>query len=523
LILFLTNADTELLCLRTLAEALPAELGALRASNPHRLEAVPPLDGVDLVAVRLLGGRQAWEGPFDRLRVACAEAAVPLLAFGGEAWLDRELAEASTVPLPTLVGAFDYLVQGGPSNLEQFLRFVSDRVLGTEHGFGAATVVPECGTFGTRDRAPGRPTVAVIFYRAHFVAGNTRFVDELCGAIERAGANAVALYSYSLRSRESDDAHPVIEALREVGVDAVVTTVLAAGSMAESLECWDPGTLASLDVPVVQAICATTDAQTWADAPIGLSPVDVAMSVAIPEFDGRIISVPFSFKEEVDDGDGLGAAVNAYRTVPDRVARVAGLAVALGRLRSIPVAERRVALVLSAYPTKRSRLGNAVGLDTPASVLDLLASMAGAGYSLDPYPGTGDELMAELADGLVYGDAAAPVSSAVGRFPLERYRDWFAGLPDPARRAVEEHWGAAPGTVSVETAGADPSFYFSGLAFGNVVVAVQPPRGFGENPVAVYHSPDLAPTHHYLAFYRWLEEGFGAHAVVHVGKHGTLE
>ena len=114
-------------------------------------------------------------------------------------------------------------------------------------------------------------------------------------------------------------------------------------------------------------------------------------------------------------------------------------------------------------------------------------------------------------------------SAALGRFPVERYRDWFAGLPEPARRAVEEHWGAAPGAVSVERSGADRSFYFSGLPFGNVVVAVQPPRGFGENPVAVYHSPDLAPTHHYLAFYRWLEGEFGAHAIVHVGKHGTLE
>jgi cobaltochelatase CobN len=522
-ILFLSNADTELLCLRTLAEALPAELGRLRAANPHRLDSIPSLDGVDLVAVRLLGGRSSWEEPFDRLRDACAAGSVPLLAFGGEAWLDRELAEASSVPLPTMVGAFDYLVQGGPGNLEQFLRFVSDRVLGTTHGFEPATVVPECGTFGFRDVRPDRPTVAVIFYRAHLVAGNTRFVDELCDGIEAAGANAVALYCYSLRSRDTGEAHPVIELLARAGVDAVVTTVLAAGSMAESLECWDPGTLASLDVPVVQAICATTDARSWGDAPIGLSPVDVAMSVAIPEFDGRIITVPFSFKEEVDDGDDLGTSVSAYRTVPDRVGRVAGLAVALARLRSIPVAQRRVALVLSAYPTKRSRLGNAVGLDTPASVLELLGAMGRAGYAIEPYPGSGDELMAELADGLVYGNAAAPAASAVGRFGVERYRRWFAGLPEAARLAVEEHWGPAPGTVSVETGGPEPAFYFSGLSFGHVVVAVQPPRGFGENPVAVYHSPDLPPTHHYLAFYRWLEEGLGAHAVVHVGKHGTLE
>ncbi|MBA3509815.1 MAG: cobaltochelatase subunit CobN [Thermoleophilaceae bacterium] len=62
-----------------------------------------------------------------------------------------------------------------------------------------------------------------------------------------------------------------------------------------------------------------------------------------------------------------------------------------------------------------------------------------------------------------------------------------------------------------------------GLDLGGVFLAIQPPRGFGDNPVAVYHSPDLPPADEYLAFYRWLDEDWGAHAVVHVGKHGTLE
>ena len=57
----------------------------------------------------------------------------------------------------------------------------------------------------------------------------------------------------------------------------------------------------------------------------------------------------------------------------------------------------------------------------------------------------------------------------------------------------------------------------------NVVILVQPPRGFGENPVAIYHDPDLPPSHHYLAAYLWLRHEFGAHAVVHLGKHGNLE
>jgi len=376
----------------------------------------------------------------------------------------------------------------------------------------------------------GRPTVAVLFYRAHLVAGNTRFVDDLCDAIEAEGATALALYCYSLRTIDADgDGGSVLDLLSAARVDTVVTTVLAAGSLIAEADAWDPGALATLDVPVVQAICSTGASEEWAESARGLSPVDVAMAVAIPEFDGRVISVPFSFKEEVDDGSDLGAPVSAYRTLPDRRARVAGIAVGLARLRHLAPSERKVAIVLSAYPTKKSRLGNAVGLDTPASVLELLRAMEAAGYRVARVPPTGDELMAELADHLTYHAAAAHrpphLAHELGRWPGADYAAWFATLPEVARAEVEKAWGPAPGDVFVSR-GQDTDvgdLVFSGLDLGGVLVAIQPPRGFGENPVAVYHSPDLAPTHHYLAFYRWLAEQWGAHAVVHVGKHGNLE
>ncbi len=523
MILFVTNVDTDLLCLRTLAERLAEELGPLRAAHPGRLEGLPAVDGATLVVVRLLGGRRAW-GHFDQLQAACARAGVPLVAFGGEAVVDHELAEASSAPLPTVLAAFEYLVQGGERNLEQLLRFLSDQLLGTALGAEPPRLVPECGVYLDRRRGGDRPVVGVVFYRAHLVAGNTRFVDELCDALEAAGADPVAVFAYSLRGVPGGGEPGAVGLLRAAGAEVVVTTVLGAGAMVEALEAWDPGALATLDVPVVQAICATTSAEGWRGAPGGLAPLDVAMSVAIPEFDGRIVSVPFSFKEEVDEGADLGSAVSAYRTLPDRLERVAGLAVALGRLRRVPLRERRVALVLSAYPTKRARLGNAVGLDTPSSVLALLEAMEAAGYRVDGPRGDPDVLMAELADGLVYGPEPAPPGAAVGRLPVARYRAWYEGLAEDARVAIEAQWGPPPGTVSVEGATAgEGAFVFSGRRFGNVVVVVQPPRGFGEDPVAIYHSPVLPPTHHYLAFYRWLAEEFGAHAVVHVGKHGTLE
>jgi cobaltochelatase CobN len=282
--------------------------------------------------------------------------------------------------------------------------------------------------------------------------------------------------------------------------------------------------LERLDVPVVQAVAATTTRAAWEGSDLGLSPLDVAWSVALPEFDGRIISVPVSFKEVVDDGDDLGTPVVAYRTVPDRVARVAGLATRLARLRHTANADKRVALVLSAYPTRRARVGNAVGLDTPVSVLALLQALRAAGYRVDRIPKSGDALMAELIETFSYEKETltpAQLSRAVARVDASKYAAWFAELPEALRRSVEARWGPPPGDVYVDPV--DNCICLAGIDLGGVLIGVQPPRGFGEDPIAVYHSPELPPTHHYLAFYRWLDRGWGADAVVHVGKHGNLE
>ncbi|MGH9286492.1 MAG: cobaltochelatase subunit CobN, partial [Acidimicrobiales bacterium] len=356
------------------------------------------------------------------------------------------------------------------------------------HGFGfdPPADIPDAGIWHppahppAQPPAPGGPappTVGIVFYRAHLIAGNTRFVDDLAAAVEARGARALAVWCYSLRPGPEGRV-AALDLLGGHGVDAVITTVLAMGSTAG--DDWDASPLAALGVPVVQAVAATTASATWEASAAGLAPVDVAMAVAIPEFDGRIISVPFSFKETVDDGDALGTPVVAYRTRPDRTARVAGLATRLARLRHVPPPHKRVAVVLSAYPTRRSRIGNAVGLDTPASTIALLHALAGAGYQVGGIPADGDLLMAALA---------ASLGAPTHRWPdAAGYQAWFATLPDDLQHEVTTTWGPPPA-----------SFAFAGLTLGHVFVAIQPPRGFGENPVAVYHSPDLAPTHDYLA------------------------
>ena len=217
----------------------------------------------------------------------------------------------------------------------------------------------------------------MLYYRAHHMSGNTAFVDALCEAVEDAGGRPLPLYVASLRAPEPE----LIDELR--AADAIVTTVLAAGgtkpaeaSAGGDDESWDAGALTALDVPILQALCLTGSRAAWEENDEGVSPLDAASQIAVPEFDGRLITVPFSFKEI--DADGLPA----YVADPERAARVAGIAVRHARLRHIPAADKRLALVLSAYPTKHSRIGNAVGLDTPASAVALLRRLRDEGLRL---------------------------------------------------------------------------------------------------------------------------------------------
>ncbi|WP_187280771.1 cobaltochelatase subunit CobN [Microbispora sp. CSR-4] len=507
--LLLSTADTELL-------AATRSGAGWRVANPARTAAedVPALvDGVDAVVVRLLGGRRSWPEGLD----AVLAAGLPTVVLGGEQAPDAALMALSTVPSGVAAQALAYLAEGGPDNLAELRRFLSDTLLLTGEGFAPPRPAPESGVRPGRARREGRPLVGVVYYRAHELSGNTAFVDALCDAVEAAGADVLPVFCGSLRGAGDD----LLDLLRPV--DALVVTVLAAGGAVAAAasaggdeDAWDAGALAALDVPVLQALCLTTPRAVWADSDAGLSPMDAAMQVAVPEFDGRLITVPFSFKEDGPDG------VPVYVADAERCARVAALAVAHARLRHVPNADKRLAIVLSSYPTRHSRVGNAVGLDTPASAVVLLRALRDAGYDVGDAPDDGDALIHALiaAGGHdVEWLTEEQIEAAPARVPLHAYREWFAAPPGDLRDAVTAHWGPPPGSLYVD--GTD--IVLAALRFGNVLLAIQPPRGFGENPVAIYHDPDLPPSHHYLAAYWWLAREFGAHAVVHLGKHGTLE
>jgi cobaltochelatase CobN len=504
----LTTADTEILAaahaLRELGDDFPEVRCATPATMPDDFA-----DGARAIVVRLLGGKRAWPEGVDRLRADCRRQGIALILLGGEAEPDAELAELSLAPAGAVAQAFEYLRHGGIDNTRELLRFLADTFALTGHGFEPPRELAEYGAYPELPPRDGRPRVGIVFYRSHFVTGNTAFVDALAAAIERAGGQPVCVWTYSLRGEA-----PALKLLEDV--DALITTVLASGGSHAGDE-WHAEALERLDVPVIQALCATTSRARWEASDAGLTPLDAAMQVAIPEFDGRIVGVPVSFKER-------HPAYEAFHYAPDheRCDRLARLAVRHARLRTLPRSEQRTAIVLSSFPTKHARVGNAVGLDTPASAMVLLDALQAAGHAVEHDFEDGDALIHALIaagghDHEFLSDDQ--LTRARARLPVADYEAWFATLPAALREHVVSTWGPPPGEWYVD----GDEFVIAGLRLGNVFVAIQPPRGYGENPVAIYHDPNLAPAHHYLAAYGWLDRAFGAHAVVHLGKHGTLE
>ncbi|MBG6095276.1 cobaltochelatase subunit CobN [Nocardioides luteus] len=525
-IALLSTSDTDLLS----ARASGADYAWANPSRATDLETV--VADADLVVFRLLGSpTDLWDG-----LSAVKERGTPVVVLGGEQQPSAELMEHSTVPMGVAAEAHRYLAEGGPANLAQLHAFLSDTVLLTGFGFEPPAEVPAWGFAERPSQADDtRPRIGVLYYRAHETSGNTAFAHALADAIDATGAaTGVPVFAGSLRSAPDD----LYEALGTL--DALIVTVLAAGGSVPASasaggedEAWDVERMAALDIPVLQGLCLTSSRAEWEASDDGVTPLDSANQIAIPEFDGRIITAPFSFKELDEQG------LPHYVADPERAARVARIAVNHARLRHTPNPEKRLALVLSAYPTKHARIGNAVGLDTPVSAIRMLRRLREEGYDL----GQNNEVVRILdsvateegdtaaGDALIHALIAAggqdeewltnaQLTDAHVRISKADYDAWTADLPADLREQMVETWGPTPGELFVNDSG---ELVLATLQAGNIVILIQPPRGFGENPVAIYHDPDLPPSHHYLGAYRWLEHGFRADAVVHLGKHGSME
>ena len=566
-IALLSHADTDLLTLMKASELLPEglrvsafSLNALRNEDQMNVLIAGDTAKARVVVVRCHGPLSGIPG-FDRLKSACIERGQSLVLVSGCGENTSEFAQTINTPTDVVETAAQYLGLGGVNNFAEFLRFLSDRLMLTGYGYALPSPMPEHGIYlpdtdaatledWQRQADPEKPTVAVLFYRAHRMSGNTGFIDAIAHALESKGVNALCIFTSSLRSKEAG--RPAAFHLIEGKAEVLVSTLSFAlgevntGSVTEAGDAID--SLTQLGIPVLQAIASGMPRGAWEGSRRGLNSLDTAVNVAIPEFDGRIITIPISFKERhAAGGESL------YIAHEDRVNRLAGIAMRLARLRRMANQHRRIAFVLTNSAAKASQVGGAVGLDSPASLLTTLRAMRGRRYNIGSLPETSDDLMQELLRHGTYDDRYPLDPGQAKRFSRSTYREIFSAFPARPNRRMQDFWGQPQDrganilpskktdkkllptiggkivSIDVEEPWGDEDDYlFAALDLGNALIALQPPRGYGIDPDAIYHTPDLPPTHHYAAFYLWLgmpqsQGGWGADAIVHMGKHGTLE
>lgn len=525
-IIFLTAADTDIQTLATVGSKLPADFPAFRVTNLLQLQqqltidtyAETILEKAQIIILRLLGGRSYWSYGLEVLQEIVAKTKAQLIILPGDDRPDPDLISHSTVSLSIVNQIWRYLTEGGVDNFTQALLLIANHIFNKNYSVIPPVTIPKVGYYQLNYNIKTDNYIAavgILFYRAHYLSGNLDPIDSLCQALVKYQLKPIPIFVSSLR--DPDLQTEVLTYFKPKTTQLLINTTSFSISSISEDESQPP--LFSLNIPVLQVILSGGTLEQWENNFMGLSPRDIAMNVALPEVDGRIISRVISFKAVENWNSILETNVVRYVAVENRINFVAELAKNWINLQQKPPAKRRIAIILANYPCRDGRLANGVGLDTPASCIKVLQALKDAGYSLENYPETGEQLIDQLTSGVTNDPEGWELRSVYQRLSFEDYQQYFSTLLLSVQTAINKRWVHH----FQEKQKTSQGFAISGIELGNIFIGIQPSRGYDLDPSLNYHAPDLEPTPDYLAFYYWLRHQFQADAIIHLGKHGNLE
>jgi magnesium chelatase subunit H len=439
--------------------------------------------------------------------------------------------------------ALQYWLAGSEDNILNMVRFLVGRyAAGPRAGLQRSVKVPppveypEVGVYHPRMQgrysermeelpfAPGpKGTVGVLMLRSYLLAGNARHYDGVIAALEARGLRVIPAFATGLDSRPAIDKFFIKDGVAQIDALVSLTGFSLVGGPAYNDSKAAEDALAELDVPYVSA--QPLEFQTidqWGESQRGLLPVESTIMVAIPELDGATGSMVFGGRPGAAGvtctGCSQGCTFTAadsgqdMHSCPERATMLAARLAKLVALRRSERAQRKVGIVLFNFPPNAGNTGTAAYLSVFESLHRTLQSMRDSGYRVDELPASVDE----LRERIIFGNAAqfGAMANVHKRIPAADHvrRERFL-------KEIEAQWGPSPGRQQSDGA----SIHVLGERFGNVFVGVQPAFGFEGDPMRLLFEKGFAPTHAFSAFYRFLREDFGAHAVLHFGTHGALE
>ncbi|MGF6962999.1 cobaltochelatase CobN [Paraburkholderia sp. WC7.3g] len=531
-IVVLSSADTTLSLLASVVPRLGDGFPSVRLANVTYLRQPASVDfyiddvlqHARVVVVDHLGGETYWPYGIEQVVALAQRKQQTLAMFSGDLQEDPNLLARSTASAELCQQLWRYLREGGPQNAEAFLRCIAYRVLDWGREPEPPRALPAASLYHPERDTPtiadwqarwrrDAPVVAILFYKAHLQAANTAVFDAMIDALEAQGLNPLPLAITSLKDALSRD---VVQSLcAQHGAALVLNTTAFAASAIDDPE---PLALAG-DAPVFQVILSGGNREDWLKDNHGLNSRDIAMHIALPEVDGRIITRAISFKGLAYRCAHTQVDVVRYQPDLERVRFLAELSRRWCRLRSLDNTDKKVALILANYPMSEGRIGNGVGLDTPASVVGILSMLRDEGYRVGELPGHGDALLNRLTEGVTNDPVVRDLRPALQSLALDDYLAHFNALPTSVRDALNARWGKPEQDPTLRRG----RFVIAGWRCGQVFVGIQPSRSREQGDYASYHDAELVPPHAYLAFYFWLRHQFGIDALVHVGKHGNLE
>jgi len=527
-----TSADTEIALLSDAYRSLNQHFPSLRLANLLYLKQHASIDlylnevaqHAKLIIVILLGGKSYWSYGVDQLVQLAAQSNLKLILVAGDDTADTELGQLSNVDIKICDKVWRYLREGGKHNISSLFRFLNSHFFGHQHHFDAPQSLPKVIVYHPRetissierwtgDWKTDQSTAALLFYRAHLQAGNTAAFDTLIEQMVKQNLNPLPIALNSLKDPFCLDA---IETLCN---QANCRIILNSTGFALSSSNNPAVIPLRINIPVLQVIFSGGNRQDWSENFRGLAPRDLAMNIALPELDGRIISRAVSFKDKLFRCEQTQSDIIAYQAITERMSFVSELAANWVKLGLKPNREKRVAIILANYPTRDGRLGNGVGLDTPQSVVNTLKSMHKNDYPVDQIPNNGTDLINRLLNFVTNDPESRDLRSCKQSMSLEDYQKYFEALPKSSKNSIIERWGS----VSNDPLIRGNRIMIPGLRLGLTFIGIQPARGYHMDMAANYHDPDLLPPHSYLAFYFWLRYVYAADAIIHYGKHGNLE
>ena len=508
-VLFLSFTDSDLAGLVTAWRAGKDHYPSLRAANLNQLKHPYSVDlivekllpNVKFVFVRLLGGKDYWAYGVEELSRASKILGFHLAIVPGDYQADPRLDTASTLSPDQLKILWQFFHEGGRDNLTHCLDWVAAH-LGYDRPVSEPAPIKAVMAYqaATRMASEHSPRALIVAYRSVMIAEDTEPLIALADALAARGFAVDCLCVSSLKDPQA------VTEMAEFIDQFKPSIILNSTAFSAKL---DDGTtvLDRADVPVLQAILATTQQEPWAASTRGLSATDIAMNVVLPELDGRIVTRAISFKAETERSDDIQFTRVVHKPLADRIRFVADLADHWVSLQRKFPAERKLACVLADYPHKGGRAGYAVGLDTPESVIALATDLRSAGYTVTELPDA-STLMSDLT-----------VGTLTASLSVHDYKTLFNALPKAFRDSVVASWGDIGDDPSVNNG----AFRFRAIEAGNLILALQPSRGSSADIKAEYHDATRPPSHAYIAFYLWLTRNKKPDAMIHFGTHGTLE